>query len=414
MTEQGPEWSEIAGQVTTSEAPHVIRSEQRAQQKLHDVTRLVSDWIWETDPDFRLTYVSPRVMESLGFHPLELLGCSLADLGDFTVAGSGPPAWRSPFREIPFEALDRSGKKRLLMLGGLPIFDPADGSFEGVRGSARDVTESRQAEHRLIAAKREAEFANLSKSEFLANMSHELRTPLNAVIGFAEMMIGEIFGPHGSPKYNEYVTDIKLSADHLLKIIDDILDISKIETGHLDVEMQVLAVDEIIASCLSLIRHRARQSDVRLISEVQPGLTLFADPRLLQQILLNLLTNAVKFTPRGGSVTISAGQGPDGAPRIAVSDTGIGIAAADIDRVLEPFVRLESAFCANVEGTGLGLPLVKSLVELHGGSLEIESRPDTGTTVSVLFPDPGIIHDSGLDLCSSNGQREQRHGERAF
>ena len=279
---------------------------------------------------------------------------------------------------------------------------------------AADVTERREALEALRLAKEEAELANRAKSDFLANMSHELRTPLNAVIGFAEMMIGEIFGPHGSPKYNEYVTDIKLSADHLLKIIDDILDISKIETGHLDVEMQVLAVDEIIASCLSLIRHRARQSDVRLISEVQPGLTLFADPRLLQQILLNLLTNAVKFTPRGGSVTISAGQGPDGAPRIAVSDTGIGIAAADIDRVLEPFVRLESAFCANVEGTGLGLPLVKSLVELHGGSLEIESRPDTGTTVSVLFPDPGIIHDSGLDLCSSNGQREQRHGERAF
>ncbi len=402
MTEQGPEWSEIAGQVTTSEAPHVIRSEQRAQQKLHDVTRLVSDWIWETDPDFRLTYVSPRVMESLGFHPLELLGCSLADLGDFTVAGSGPPAWRSPFREIPFEALDRSGKKRLLMLGGLPIFDPADGSFEGVRGSARDVTESRQAEHQLIAAKREAEFANLSKSEFLANMSHELRTPLNAIIGFAEMMVGEMYGKHASPKYGEYAADIVHSADLLPRIIDDILDISKIEAGQLDIKPQALAVEDTIASCLSLFRHRALKLGVHLVDEVESGLTMIADPRLLRQILINLLSNAVKFTPAGGTVTVSARSGPDGSPLITVADTGIGIAAENISEVLKPFVRVESAFNADVEGTGLGLPLVKSYVELHGGSLEIESQPDVGTTVRLHFAAEG----GGEDDSAGKAQRQ--------
>ncbi|MDP6622785.1 MAG: PAS domain-containing sensor histidine kinase [Alphaproteobacteria bacterium] len=396
-----------------------ISDRKEAEAALRESADLLPETIVEIDNKGMLTY-----MNRVGY---EITGYTAAEIAEGKVSASAIliPESAEKAREA-FLAL-RSGKGTLpseyVMLGKRGVHRPVmihsaairrRGEVVGVRTLMVDISERKKAESELVAAKEVAEYADRAKSEFLANMSHELRTPLNAVIGFAEMMIGEIFGPHGSPKYNEYVTDIKLSADHLLKIIDDILDISKIETGHLDVEMQVLAVDEIIASCLSLIRHRARQSDVRLISEVQPGLTLFADPRLLQQILLNLLTNAVKFTPRGGSVTISAGQRPDGAPRIAVSDTGIGIAAADIDRVLEPFVRLESAFCANVEGTGLGLPLVKSLVELHGGSLEIESQPDTGTTVSVLFPDPGIIRDSGLDLCSSNGQREQRHGERAF
>ncbi len=314
------------------------------------------------------------------------LGHSFTDLGHFSANGSGSPNWHSPFENKPFEALDRSGQQRLLLLSGVPIFNSTNGGFAGVRGSARDVTESRQAEQRLIAARNEAEFANHSKSEFLANMSHELRTPLNAIIGFAEMMGGEIFGPHGSPKYGEYAADIKYSADLLLKIIDDILDISKIEAGGLGINLQILAVDEAIASCLNLIRHRALHSGVRLIKRLQPGLEFPADPRLFRQIVLNLLSNAVKFTPRGGSVTVSAQEDPQGVPRIAVSDTGIGIAAADIEKVLKPFVRLESAFNANVEGSGLGLPLVKSLVELHGGSLEIESRPAAGTTVGVRFP----------------------------
>ncbi len=386
MAGRDSDGKEASDRVANDDTSGSGAGERLASERLHDLTRLVSDWIWEIDREFKLTYISPRVMDSLGYHPIEIVGSTFEDLGDFSDAGRGPPAWRSPFRDRSFEVLSQSGEQRLVLLSGLPVFSDKDGSFEGARGTARDVTESRDAEQRLIAARHEAEFANHSKSEFLANMSHELRTPLNAIIGFAEMMGGEIFGPHGSPKYGEYAADIKYSADLLLKIIDDILDISKIEAGGLGINLQILAVDEAIASCLNLIRHRALHSGVRLIKRLQPGLEFPADPRLFRQIVLNLLSNAVKFTPRGGSVTVSAQEDPQGVPRIAVSDTGIGIAAADIEKVLKPFVRLESAFNANVEGSGLGLPLVKSLVELHGGSLEIESRPAAGTTVGVRFP----------------------------
>jgi len=394
MTEQGPEWSEIAGQVTTSETPHVIRSEQRAQQKLHDVTRLVSDWIWETDPDFRLTYVSPRVMESLGFHPLELLGCSLADLGDFAVAGSGPPAWRSPFREIPFEALDRSGKKRLLMLGGLPIFDPADGNFEGVRGSARDVTESRQAEHRLIAAKREAEFANLSKSEFLANMSHELRTPLNAILGFAQMIQAQTIGPDQGERYIQYAKDIYVSGSFLLAIINDILDLSKIEAGKVTLDERDLDIAEIVESAVRLVRARAGDGELGLTVDVfvEPaGKRLRADERIVRQMLLNLLSNAIKFTPAGGSVQLSARCREDGGMAFCVDDSGIGMTPEDITVALSSFGQVEGVLTRSAEGTGLGLPLVASLAELHDGSLELESQPGQGTRATINFPDYRLV-----------------------
>ncbi len=313
------------------------------------------------------------------------LGHSFTDLGHFSANGSGSPNWHSPFENKPFEALDRSGQQRLLLLSGVPIFNSTNGGFAGVRGSARDVTESRQAEQRLIAARNEAEFANHSKSEFLANMSHELRTPLNAIIGFAEMMLSEIFGRHSSPKYGEYAADIEHSANHLLRIIDDILDLSKIEAGQFELQPLKLVAAEAIASCLRLLRHRAQHSGVQLIEKVESDLTLVADPRLLRQILINLLSNAIKFTPSGGSVTISAQSGPQGSWLIAVSDTGIGIAAEHMEEILKPFVRVGNAFNANVEGTGLGLPLVKSYVELLGGSLEIESTPGVGTTVRLHF-----------------------------
>ena len=224
-------------------------------------------------------------------------------------------------------------------------------------------------------------------------MSHELRTPLNAIIGFGELLRDEIFGPLGNAKYRGYAKDICDSGQHLLAIIRDILDLSKIGTGSIDLRDDDLDVHEMVRVCLSLMAERAEAKDVELISEVpdKSGPALRADRRIVKQILLNLLSNAVKFTPRGGRVTVSAQHGRKMGYVLRVSDTGIGMAPNEIPRALSRFGQVGGPFERRYEGAGLGLPLSKSFVELHGGTLELTSQPKAGTTVTVTFPPERIV-----------------------
>jgi two-component system cell cycle sensor histidine kinase PleC len=233
--------------------------------------------------------------------------------------------------------------------------------------------------------KTRAESANRSKSEFLANMSHELRTPLNAIIGFSEVMEQEFFGPLGTPKYIDYARDIHRSGQYLLDVISDILDMSKIEAGRMQLELQVCGLASVIDDALRIVAARAQQGGVTIETAVAPGLELTVDRRALKQVLINLLANAVKFTPDRGRVTIAA-QHDRGRAVIVIADTGIGIPPADLGKLGRAFEQVENQFTKTKSGSGLGLAISKSLVEMHGGTLDIASEIGKGTTVTISLP----------------------------
>lgn len=255
-----------------------------------------------------------------------------------------------------------------------------------------DITERRHAEFGLVQAKEQADFANRSKSEFLANMSHELRTPLNAIIGFAEIIKDQLFGPVGQAQYVEYAQDIYDSGALLLSLINDILDMSKIEAGKRALAEGVLDVDDVVHSVVRLVAGRAKLGKLHLNLKVPKDMpSLRAEERAIKQVLTNLLTNAIKFTPEGGHVDLSVYMDDFQRMCIRVQDSGIGIAPEDIPVALAPFGQIESALSRKNQGTGLGLPLTKALVELHGGVLDLQSKLGTGTVITLIFPAERVV-----------------------
>jgi signal transduction histidine kinase len=238
----------------------------------------------------------------------------------------------------------------------------------------------------LRVAKEAAERANRAKSDFLATMSHELRTPLNAIIGFSEIMAAQGLGPVGNEKYLGYIKDINDSGVHLLAIINDILDLSKAEAGKLEMREDVAELRHIIDAAMTMVLARAKSSGVTLVSEIPAELPyLWCDERMLKQVLLNILSNGIKFTPSGGRVAVTVGQ-RDGALVIAISDTGIGIASADIAKAFEPFGQVDNRLSRKYDGTGLGLPLAAAMIAQHGGNLTLTSEVGSGTTVTIVIP----------------------------
>jgi signal transduction histidine kinase len=238
----------------------------------------------------------------------------------------------------------------------------------------------------LNGAKLEAERANKAKSEFLANMSHELRTPLNSIIGFSDVLNNQTFGPLGHAKYGDYAREVGESGRRLLEIINDVLQMARIDSGQIELNRARCEVGEMVSACLRVVRDRAATGNVTLVDECAADLLpLMVDERALRQVLLHLLSNAVKFTAAGGRVVVSATLAADGF-RIAVKDTGIGIAAGSRDAVFEAFRQLDGGFARNFEGTGLGLPIARALVALHGGRLELESAVGAGSTFTIVLP----------------------------
>jgi PAS domain S-box-containing protein len=266
-----------------------------------------------------------------------------------------------------------------------PVVDK-DGQFLFYEGTVEDITARREAEEATRRAIAEIREAARSKDAFLANMSHELRTPLNAVIGFSDIMKAETFGPLGNSRYRDYAGDISDSGRHLLELINDILDLSKLEAGQLELHDETIDVAAAIRDCLKFVESLVEKSKLQVFNSLAADVTLIrADGRRIRQVLLNVLSNAVKFTPENGIVSISS-VCRDGGLAVAISDTGIGMTPVGIVKALQPFGQVDSKLSRKYEGTGLGLPLAKQLIEMHGGALTIESQAERVVSIADIVP----------------------------
>jgi len=412
------------------EAPHLVgiaiditeqkladRLNQEAELRLKDAIENISEAFVLWDADNRLVMCNSKYQQ---FHNLPASVCIPHTSYDDVARAAKEPVVR---QRVPVEGGSESeGKTFEVQLGDgrwLQINErrTKDGGFVSV---GTDITALKRHEERLLDSERElmntvrdlqksrmtleqqsqrladlaekysrektrAEAANRSKSEFLANMSHELRTPLNAIIGFSEVMEQEFFGPIGTHKYIDYARDIHRSGQYLLDVISDILDMSKIEAGRVQIEIEPCKALSIVEDTLRIVGPKAQEGGVHVDVDVDAELDAVVDKRAMKQVLINLIANAIKFTPEGGTVGISATRA-DGELTIAISDTGIGIPPEHIDKLGRPFEQVENQFTKTKNGSGLGLAISRSLVELHGGSLTIGSAPHRGTTVTLVIP----------------------------
>jgi len=293
----------------------------------------------------------------------------------------------------------------LLMVGGVVVFAYVlsrrlfNSQLETLAYRAEKddlIGELEQEKSRSDEARKRAEDANLAKSRFLATMSHELRTPLNAILGFSEVMQGELFGPHAVPQYKEYSNDIHSSGEHLLSLINEVLDLSRIEAGRYTLNEEAIDLAGLVEDCRHMLDIRAKKRDLKIKDTYEPHLPrLWADERAIRQVVLNLLSNAIKFTPQGSEITIKVGWTSRGGQYVSIRDNGAGIPEDEIPLVLETFGRGSQAMKSAEPGTGLGLPIVKGLVELHGGNFVLRSKVREGTEVIATFPPQRVMQALG-------------------
>jgi PAS domain S-box-containing protein len=367
----------------------------QSEERFRNFAETASDWFWETGPDLNIAYLSERFFEATGVPPRDLLGRPAAARARPIAADPDRPALplaeRRAFRGCVMRYERAPGDEQFWKLGGAPVF-AGDGAFLGYRGTGSNVTKEIRAEQALREAKDLSDSANRAKSEFLANMSHELRTPLNAIMGFSEITKERMYGAQ-SEKYFDYARDIFDSGTLLLALIDDVLDLAKIEAARMELCEEIVDLAALVEAGVLLLHQKAQVAAVQVTTRIADRLPpIRADERRLKQIILNLLSNAIKFTPPGGTISIEAAvRDGDGSLELAVRDTGIGIAPDHLAKVLEPFSQIQNSFTRRHDGTGLGLPLVKALAELHGGTCTLTSRVGHGTRVVITLPRERLV-----------------------
>ncbi len=381
------------GTITTiSDVSDLKRTEQALQEsehRLRDFVRSSSDRFWEVDENLRFTSLIDMRAGTAYPPEAEFVGKTRWERAGFDP--DTDPEWgahrdvmlrHEEFRDFRYDVMNVDGEWRHWRVSGVPVFGE-DGEFRGYRGISSDDTEYVESMRKAV---REAEKANRAKSMFLATVSRELRTPLNAIIGFSDLLVSEVFGPPADPRYADYARDVQASGHTLLTLIEDMLDLTRAEIGQIVLRESRIDLASEVAAAVAMTRSRQRDGGAAIETAIPTDLPpIWADARLVRQILTNLISNATKFTPSEGLVRVEARATDQGA-EIRICDTGIGIEPDDLEKILRPFEEADSQLSRHYEGIGLGLPLTKSFVELHGGTLSIESEPGRGTTVTVLLP----------------------------
>ena len=367
---------------------------EASEKKFRDMTAISSDWFWEVDENHKLTHLSDRFESVTGESIASKLGISYLDFEKLSYNEDLGDAWKEhresiknhrPFRNFEYAVPGTTSKPCYRRISGTPILE--EGVFKGYRGTGTDITEELERRNQLLRTIYEADLANRAKSAFLANMSHELRTPLNAIIGFSEIITGQLFGKVENDRYLDYANDINDTGKHLLTVLNDLLDISRIEAGFLTLDENVIDVRQMMRSCARMLNEKISAANLSLTLNIPPDLPAFlGDETRLRQVLINLLINAVKFTPAGGAISASAAIVDDGGLEISVKDTGVGISADDLKRVMEPFQQAEQDLSRRYGGVGLGLSLARNLTELHDGTIDLESEQGAWTLVRVHLP----------------------------
>jgi PAS domain S-box-containing protein len=370
------------------------RAFREAEARYRSIIDNALEGVYISSLDGRMIVANRALAEINGYEAPEELILSVKDIGKEWYVR---PERRQEFvdamardgevRNFESEVYRHKSRERIWVQENARLVSDESGKALYYEGTVQEITQRKNFERQLMVARRAAEASNRAKSEFLANMSHELRTPLNAIMGFAQILRDRWSGPGHDPKIGEYSDDILVSARHLFGLISEILDFSKIDSGTVQLVEGPINVPALCNHCVHMVSERANRAGLKVKLEVSDNLpALNADERRITQVLLNLATNAVKFTPAGGTVTISAGVEPSGNLVMSVADTGIGISEKDLERVFEPFVQVNRSAHPQQEGAGLGLAICKNLIELHQGRIEVSSKPQRGTTVRVILP----------------------------
>ncbi len=380
---------------TQSQLEQRVRDRTRdlleSENRFKDFAEVSADWFWEQDQDLRFCFVS-ATNDVINRVTRNYIGKTRRETGILGVSEQKLQAHEAilqahqPFQDFKFQHATDDGSIVHISIRGKPVFD-MDGKFAGYRGTGQDITRLVDAENAIIAERDRAERASRAKSSFLANMSHELRTPLNGIIGYSELLTSEAANVFDFDKRQRIIEDIHKASIHLLSIITSVLDLSRIESGHEVAAKERVNLGPAIRKCMDMIQGVALNKGVAMHYTIEPeSIMAHVDPKHLSQIIINLLSNSVKYTDENGTISIEVGREPDGLVKIELSDTGIGIDAEDLTRVFEKFERAADVKTSNEGGTGLGLPLVKRLLELNGGAIKLESTIGVGTRAIITLP----------------------------